>query len=75
MGNRIKIIKKGKKRCIQEFGKCGGGGDNSPSQRMNIAARGKALTSLPETEERRPIGHREISEEEAERPIGREQSS
>jgi hypothetical protein len=26
---------------------------------MNIAARRKAVTSLPETEERRPIGHRE----------------
>ncbi len=42
---------------------------------MNIAARGKAVTSLPETEERRPIGHRETLEEEAERPIGRVQSS
>jgi hypothetical protein len=75
MENRINIIKKYKKGAYRNFGKCGGGGDNSPSQRMNIAARGKALTSLPGTEERRPIGHRETSEEEAERPIGREQSS
>jgi hypothetical protein len=43
-----------------------GEGETTPqSQRMNIAARGKAVTSLPETEERRPIGHRETPEEEA----------
>jgi hypothetical protein len=42
---------------------------------MDIAVRGKAVTSLPETEERRPIGDRETSEEEAERPIGRELAS
>jgi hypothetical protein len=75
MGNRIKINKMDKKGTYRNFRKCGGGGDNSPSQRMNIAARGKAVTSLPGTEERRPIGHRETSEEEAERPIGRELSS
>ena len=43
-----------------------GEGETTPqSQRMNTAARRKAVTSLPETEERRPIGHRETPEEEA----------
>ena len=67
MGNGIKIIKGEKQnRCvIRNLGSVGEGETTPQSQRMNIAARGKAVTSLPETEERRPIGHRETPEKEA----------